>query len=155
MNILRRISVSYAALIAMIILVAAISYGTLSYMTGRLATQRAEQVRLATLTERVKGGFYSEIDSARGVLLERALHSPTKIDVELVALPVDQAEEQLQKVLPSAKSREAWKQFEDAAATFDTAHARVWNWLTSATSGDPPMSPPRSSIRRATMSRRH
>jgi len=125
MNILRRISLSYAALIALIIVVAAISFGTLSYVTGKLEEQRAKQVQLATLTERVKGGFYREIDSARLILLERAYNSPTHTDAEYIARPADQTEEALRKVLPAGPIAERWKPFEAAAAAFDTAHARV------------------------------
>jgi hypothetical protein len=125
MNILRRISLSYAALIALMVVVAVVCVATLVYVTNQIESQRAKQVQLATLTERVKGGFYKEIDSARLILLERAFNSPTHTDVQLVALPADLAEEQLQKILPAGAPTQEYKVFKSTTAAFDAAHLRV------------------------------
>ena len=125
MNILRRILVGYSVLIAMMIVVAAVSFGTLMYVSGRLDSQRAKQVQLATLTERVQGGFYNEVDSARLILLERVFNSPTRTDSNAISKPADASEQALQKLLPSAAAVARFKPFEAAATQFDTAHERV------------------------------
>ena len=87
MNILRRISVSYAVLIGLMAAVAVICFLSLLVVSNRLESARAKQVQLATLTERVRGGFYQEIDSARVILLERAYNSPTHTDPATVSAP--------------------------------------------------------------------
>ena len=85
MNILRRISAGYAALIAVTVAIAAICLLSLVYVSDTLDSQRAKQVQLTTLTESVKGGFYAEIDSARQILLERAFNSPTHTDAAAIS----------------------------------------------------------------------
>ncbi len=125
MNILKRISMSYAALIALMAAVAVLCFLSLVYMSNRLESQRAKQVQLATLTERVKGGFYAEIDSARIILLERAYNSPTHTDPAAIAASVDVSEAALQRILPDAASRARFKPFADASVSFDQAHEQV------------------------------
>jgi methyl-accepting chemotaxis protein len=125
MNILRRISVSYAVLIALTVVVAVICFATLSYVTSRLESERAKQVQLMTLTEQVKAGFYKEIDSARLILLERAFDSPTHTDPELVAKQTDSIESALKEILPAGPPAQEYKVFESSSTAFDAAHARV------------------------------
>jgi methyl-accepting chemotaxis protein len=125
MNILRRISVSYAALIGLMAAVAVLCFLSLLFVSNRLDSQRVKQVQLATLTERVQAGFYSEIDSARVVLLERAYNSPTHTDPAAISAPVEASEAALQKILPDAASKAEFKPFLDASASFDQAHEQV------------------------------
>ena len=125
MNILRRISLSYAVLIALMAVVAVICFASLMYVSNRLEAQRAKQVQLATLLERVKGGFYQEIDTARVVLLERAYNSPTHTDPATAAAANDASEAALKKILPDAASAREYTAFEDLSATFDQAHQQV------------------------------
>ena len=124
-NVLQRISFGFAALIIISLMATVIGFGSWIYMNNRLQTQRDRQVRLATLTEKVKGGFNIEIDSARAVLLEHAFGSVRHTDVAAAAAPVDAAEAALQKVLPDQASKSAFTAFEAASAGFDSAHARV------------------------------
>ncbi len=112
MNILRRISVSYAALIGLMAAVAVLCFLSLLFVSNRLESQRVKQVQLATLTERVQAGFYNEIDSARVILLERAYNSPTHTDPTTIAAATDANEAALQKILPDAASVAQFKAFE-------------------------------------------
>ena len=111
-NVLRRISIGFATLIGISLLATVIGFGSWLYMNNKLQTQRDHQVKLATLTERVKGGYNIEIDSARAVLLERAFGSSQHTNVEAVAAPVDAAEAALQKILPDQASKTAFAAFE-------------------------------------------
>ena len=124
-NVLRRISIGFATLIGISLLATVIGFGSWLYMNNRLQTQRDRQVKLATLTERVKGGFNIEIDSARAVLLERTFGSSQHTNVEAAAAPVDAAEAALQKILPDQASKNAFAAFDAASTGFDTAHAKV------------------------------
>ena len=132
MNILRRISFGYAALIALMVAVAAICFLSLIFVSDTLQSQEARQVRLTTLTERVKAGSYAEIDSARVILLERAYHSTTYTDSLAISQPVDANEAALKKILPDAVSKARFSAFEAASVPFDQAHQQV---VTLATAG--------------------
>ncbi len=107
MNVLRRISITYAVLLALLVVISVSSLVALSYLTSQLQTQRTKQVQLATLTGRVRAGFYAEIDSARTILLERTFNMPTRTDPGKIAAPVDDAEAALMDILPDAASTRA------------------------------------------------
>ena len=124
-NVLQRISFGFAALIIISLLATLIGFASWLYMNNRLQTQRDRQVQLATLTERVKGGFNIEIGTARAVLLERAFGNAQHTDVEAAAAPIDAAEAALQKILPDQASKEAYAAFETASTGFDAAQASV------------------------------
>ncbi|MGZ4199933.1 MAG: MCP four helix bundle domain-containing protein, partial [Thermoleophilia bacterium] len=125
MNILRKISVSYAILIGLMAAIAVICFLSLLVVSNRLESARAKQVQLATLTERVRGGFFQEIDSARVILLERAYNSPTHTDPATISAPVDAAEAALKKILPDTASKSEFQAFETLSSSFDQAHEQV------------------------------
>ena len=124
-NLLQRISLSFGTLIVIMVAVSIFCFAGLVYVSNRLQVQRDRQVQLATLTEKVKGGFATEIDSARAVLLEHAFGDAQHTDVAAAAAPVDAAEAALRKVLPDQASRAAFTAFEAASTGFDAAHAKV------------------------------
>ena len=133
MNVLQRISLSFATLIVIMVAVSIFCFAGLIYVSSRLQVQRDRQVQLATLTEKVKGGFSTEIDSARAVLLERAFSSARHTDVAAAAAPVDAAEAALEKVLPDQASKAAFTAFDAVSTRFDAAHSKV---ITLAQAGD-------------------
>ena len=124
-NVLQRISFGFAALIVISLLATLIGFASWLYVNNRLQTQRDRQVRLVTLTERVKGGFSTEIDTARAVLLERAFGSSQSTNVAAAAAPVDAAEAALREILPDQASKTAFAAFDAASTAFDAAHAKV------------------------------
>ncbi len=115
MNILRRVSVSYAVLIGLMAAVAVICFLSLLVVSNRLESARAKQVQLATLTERVRGGFYQEIDSARVILLERAYNSPTHTDPATVSAPSTPPRQPCKKILPDTASKSEFQAIRDAS----------------------------------------
>jgi methyl-accepting chemotaxis protein len=125
MTVIRRIVVSFAAVAILMVAAGLFSQGTLVYVSGQLKTQRDREVKLATLIEQVKAGFYQEIDTARAIALQRAAGAEISLDTTAVSSQVKAAQTQLKTLLPDEVSKSKYQVFETAVGPFENNHQQV------------------------------